>query len=159
MKRQVLRELGRPDGAALKGWLFTPQDYRGRAVLLVYGGLGNRPDMLGRARWLLTRGYMCLLVDQRGCGTSGGSISWGVHEPGDLSAWAAWLRDQRHASSVFGSGASRRATTLLQSLAWKAPFTGLALEATGAGNVAQPYQLRATRWAYPKERQNCCGGR
>jgi hypothetical protein len=34
---------------------------------------------------------------------------------------------------------------LLQSLALKAPFTGLALEATGAGNVAQPYQLMSDK--------------
>jgi alpha-beta hydrolase superfamily lysophospholipase len=34
---------------------------------------------------------------------------------------------------------------LLQSLAWKAPFTGLALEATGAGNVGQPYQLMSDK--------------
>ena len=30
---------------------------------------------------------------------------------------------------------------MLQSLAWKAPFTALALEATGAANIAQPYQF------------------
>jgi alpha-beta hydrolase superfamily lysophospholipase len=129
------------DGANLKGWLFTPQDYHGRAVLLVHGGLGNRRDMLSHAEWLLTRGYACLLVDQRGCGTSGGRVSWGVNEPADISAWAAWLRDRKHASSVYGCGASRGSTTLLQSLALNAPFTGLALEATGAGNAAQPYQL------------------
>src|SRR5215470_15161220 len=49
------------DGAILKGWLFSPQDYHGRAVLLVHAGLGNRRDMLGHAKWLLTRGYACLL--------------------------------------------------------------------------------------------------
>jgi uncharacterized protein len=129
------------DGAALKGWLFTPQDYHGRAVLLVHSGVGNRHEMLGPAKWLLERGYACLLVDQRGCGTSGGRISWGVNEPADVAAWATWLRDRTHASALFGYGVSRGSSTLLQSLALKAPFTGLALAATGAGNVAQPYQL------------------
>src|SRR5262245_55965237 len=49
------------DGATLKGWFFAPQDYHGRAVLLVHAGVGNRREMLGRAKWLLTRGYTCLL--------------------------------------------------------------------------------------------------
>jgi pimeloyl-ACP methyl ester carboxylesterase len=129
------------DGAILKGWLFTPKNYQGRAALLVHSGLGNRREMLGHAEWLLERGYACLLIDQRGCGESSGRISWGVNEPADIAAWAAWLRDRTHASSVFGCGISRGSTTLLQSLALRAPFTGLALEATGAGNVAQPYQL------------------
>ena len=129
------------DGAILRGWLFTPRNDNGRGVLLVHAGVGNRHEMLGRAEWLLERGYRCLLIDQRGCGTSGGRISWGVKEPADISGWAAWLRDRTHAGSVFGCGLSRGGTTLLQSLALEAPFTALALEATGAGDVAQPYQL------------------
>lgn len=129
------------DGPILKGWLFTPRNFQNRAVLLVHSGVGNRHEMLSPAGWLLEKGYACLLVDQRGCGASGGRISWGVKEPADIAAWAAWLRDRTHAGNVFGCGLSRGATTLLQSLALKAPFTGLALEATGAGNVAQPYQL------------------
>jgi pimeloyl-ACP methyl ester carboxylesterase len=141
------------DSAILKGWLFTPQNDHGRAVLLVHAGVGNRHEMLGPAEWLLERGYTCLLVDQRGCGTSGGRVSWGVNEPADIAAWAMWLRDRTHASAVFGCGVSRGSTTLLQSLALKAPFTGLALEATGAGNIAQPYQLMSEKWAYPRRAQ------
>ena len=140
------------DGATLKGWLVTPQDDRGRAVLLVHAGLGNRRDMLGHAKWLLTRGYKCLLVDQRGCGTSGGRISWGVNEPADIAAWAEWLRDRTHGNAVFGCGLSRGSTNLLQSLAWKAPFTGLALEATGAGNIAQPYQFISDKMGVSERR-------
>jgi pimeloyl-ACP methyl ester carboxylesterase len=71
----------------------------------------------------------------------GGRVSWGIKEPADISAWATSLRDRTHASTVFGYGLSRGSTTLLQSLAWNAPFSGLALEATGAGNIAQPYQF------------------
>jgi pimeloyl-ACP methyl ester carboxylesterase len=129
------------DGVILKGWLFTPQNHQGRAALLVHAGLGNRHDMLSRAEWLLDSGYTCLLVDQRGCGTSGGRISWGVKEPGDISAWATWLRDRTHSSAVFGYGLSRGSTTLVQSLALRPPFAGLAVEATGAGNIGQPYQF------------------
>ena len=140
------------DGATLKGWLFTPQDDHGRAVLLVHAGLGNRRDMLGHAKWLLTRGYTCLLVDQRGCGTSGGRISWGVNEPADIAAWAEWLRDRTHGNAVFGCGLSRGSTNLLQSLALKAPFTGLALEATGAGNIAQPYQFISDKMGVSERR-------
>jgi len=129
------------DGVILKGWLFTPRSNQGRAVLLVHAGLGDRQDMLGRAEWLLDSGYTCLLVDQRGCGTSGGRISWGVKEPGDISAWANWLRDRARSSAVFGYGLSRGSTTLVQSLAFRPPFAGLAVEATGAGNIGQPYQF------------------
>ena len=140
------------DGATMKGWLFTPQNYHRRAVLLVHPGLGNRRDMLGRAEWLLDRGYACLLVDQRGCGTSGGSATWGVKEPADLSAWAAWLRDRTHASAVFGCGVSRGATNLIQSLALKAPFKALALEAAGSGNIAQPYQFISDKMGMPERK-------
>ncbi len=125
----------------MKGWLFTPHNYRGRAALLVHAGMGNRREMLGHAKWLLARGYACLLVDQRGCGTSGGDVAWGVKEPADISEWAVWLRDRTHANAIFGCGLSRGSTNLLQSLALKAPFTGLALEATGAGNISQPYRF------------------
>jgi uncharacterized protein len=130
-----------PDGVTLRGWLLNPPNYNGRAVLLVHAGAGNRREMLGRAEWLLERGYACLLVDQRGCGTSGGRISWGVNEPADIAGWATWLRERTHSVNVFGCGLSRGSTTLLQSLALKAPFTGLALEATGTGNISRPYQL------------------
>jgi dipeptidyl aminopeptidase/acylaminoacyl peptidase len=129
------------DGVILKGWLFTPRNNKGRAVLLVHAGVGNRHEMLGRAEWLLGRGYTCLLVDQRGCGTSGGRISWGVKEPADISAWATWLRDRTHSSAVFGYGLSRGSTTLVQSLAFGPPFAGVAAEATGAGNIGRPYQF------------------
>jgi pimeloyl-ACP methyl ester carboxylesterase len=75
------------------------------------------------------------------CGTSGGDVTWGVKEPADISEWAVWLRDRTHAGAIFGCGASRGSTNLLQSLALKAPFTSLALEATGAGNISQPYKF------------------
>ena len=52
------------DGAILKGWLFSPQDYHGRAVLLVHAGLGNRRDMLGHAKWLVL-GLIVPSIDQR----------------------------------------------------------------------------------------------
>jgi alpha-beta hydrolase superfamily lysophospholipase len=128
------------DGVILRGWLFTPQNPRGRSALLVHAGLGNRHDMLGRAQLLLGKGYTCLLIDQRGCGTSGGQVSWGANEPGDVSRWAAWLRDRTH-NAVFGCGVSRGATTLVQSLALRPPFAGLAVEATGAGDISRPYEL------------------
>jgi len=138
------------DGVNLRGWLFTPQSAQGRAVLLVHGGLGSRQDMLGRAEWLLDRGYTCLLIDQRGCGTSGGRISWGVNEPRDISAWANWLRDQVHPSAIFGYGLSRGSTNLVQSLALRPPFAGLAVEATGAGNIGQPYQFIGDKMGVPE---------
>jgi pimeloyl-ACP methyl ester carboxylesterase len=85
------------------------------------------------------------VVDQLGCGTSGGRVSWGVKEPEDIARWATWLRDRTYFGSVFGYGLSRGSTTLVQSLAWDPPFNALALEATGAGNIGQPYQFLADK--------------
>jgi pimeloyl-ACP methyl ester carboxylesterase len=129
------------DGVTVRGWLFTPDRPNHRAVLLVHAGVGNRREMLARAGWLLDNGYSCLLIDQRGCGVSGGRITWGVKEPDDIARWAVWLRARTGSGAIFGYGLSRGSTTLIQSLALKPPFTALAAEASGSGNIAQPYQF------------------
>jgi predicted alpha/beta-fold hydrolase len=103
------------DGVPLRAWFFDLERDNGRAVLLVHGGGLSRLHMLTRASWLLKEGYSSLAIDLRGCGSSGGSITWGVHEPNDAVRWAKWLRDRTHAAKVFGYGTSRGSTTLIQS--------------------------------------------
>jgi len=133
------------DGVLLSGCLFTPHVSRGRAVLIVHGGVGDHQQMMSRASWLLERGYTCLLVDQRGGGASGGVVTWSVKEPGDLSSWARWLRDRTGVRAVFGYGTSRGSTTLVQSLASRPPFAALAVECVGDGNIGRPYQFLSER--------------
>jgi pimeloyl-ACP methyl ester carboxylesterase len=132
------------DGVTLQAWLFTPRhSNNGRAVVVVHGGTLNRQYMLDRANLLLKAGYTCLLVDQRGCGDSGGGFTWGMKEPADIAAWSKWLRTRAQATQVFGYGVSRGSTTLIQSLALRPPFDGMALECAGAGNIGHPYEFAA----------------
>lgn len=129
------------DGVALRGWVLTPKRLNGRSVLLVHGGGLNREYMLGRAKWFLREGYSCLLVDSRGCGESGGVMSYGVHEPGDAAAWSRWLRRRAGKGRVFAYGSSRGATTLVQSLAWLPPLDGIVAESAGVGMISRPYEF------------------
>ncbi len=129
------------DQVSLKGWLFTPSLVNRRAVMFVHGRGGTRHQMLERALSFLRMGYTCLLVDQRGSGSSGGVFSFGIHEPNDLVAWSQWLRDRPQISFVFGYGVSRGSTTLIQSLGAKPPLNGVAAESAGAGNIGYPYQV------------------
>lgn len=133
------------DSVPLQGWLFTPSLANGRAVVFVHGRGGTRQSMLGRATPFLRVGYTCLLVDQRGSGTSGGVFSFGLREPTDLARWARWLRNRPQIRAVFGYGVSRGSTTLIQSLGEKPPLDGVAAESTGVGNISHPYQLAGDR--------------
>ena len=133
------------DGVRLKGWMFVPERGNGRAVLLVHGGGVSRLHMLTRTSWLLKAGYACLAIDLRGCGASGGTITWGVREPDDLVRWAQWLRARTRAATVFGFGTSRGSTTLIQSLGLGIPLDGIALEAAGVGNIGRPYEFIGDR--------------
>jgi alpha-beta hydrolase superfamily lysophospholipase len=133
------------DGVVLRGWLFTPRKDRGRVTLLVHGGTGNRRGMLERSEWLMEDGYACLLIDQRGCGESGGVVSFGVHEPGDVAVWTRWVRERTHANEVFGYGQSRGGTTLIQSLVLRPGLDAIAAECAGPGEIGQPYRFVAER--------------
>jgi predicted acyl esterase len=103
------------DHVWLRGWLFIPvRGSRPAAVLLVHGGRLSREQMVTRARWFLKAGYACLLIDQRGCGASGGIVSYGIHEPGDIAAWAKWLRHRTGATRVSEAWRRGRCSMALQ---------------------------------------------
>ncbi len=79
-------------------------------------------------------------VDAARAETTAGAhdASW---EPADLAGWAEWLRCRSPSGPVFGWGVSRGSTNLIQSLAFGAPFTAIAAEAAGAGNIGRPYEF------------------
>jgi pimeloyl-ACP methyl ester carboxylesterase len=75
----------------------------------------------------LRNGDSVLAPDNRGHGRSGGVVTYGVREAGDIAAWQAWLtaRGIRH---CFGFGESLGASALLQSLSSGAAFTAIVAE-------------------------------
>jgi uncharacterized protein len=134
------------DEVTLRGWHFTPKNSSNRAVLLVHGRGGTRQHMLKRAESLLSAGYHCLLIDQRGSGASEGLFSYGVHESNDIRIWTAWLRGETRVAHVFAHGVSRGSTTLIRSLAAKPALDAVAVESVGVGNSSRPYKFVAD-WA------------
>jgi len=137
--------LEREPAVILRGWHFRPRSANGDAVLLLHGGAANRQFMLAHAAAYLDRGYTCLLIDQRGCGTSGGQFSCGLREPADILAWSRWLASQTPSGAVFAHGCSRGATTLLQTLPLRPPLAGVVAESGGMGAAARPYRSIARR--------------
>ncbi len=105
------------DGTLLSGWLFTPQQGNGHAVIALHGVGDTRRGVLGLARMLVRHGYMVLTPDSRGHGISGGDfITYGVLERKDNKAWVAWLDATVHPKNVYGLGESMGAAILIQSL-------------------------------------------
>ena len=63
--------------------------YRGRTkatVILLHGYGGSQEEMLPVASTLHEAGYSVFTYDQRGCGKSGGEVTFGAREPDDLVA-------------------------------------------------------------------------
>ena len=56
-------------------------------------------------------------------------------------AGRSWLHDRPQIVAVFGYGASRGSTTLIQSLGAKPPLDGVVAESTGVGNIGHPYEV------------------
>lgn len=120
-------EIRGSDGARLRAWYVTPEAGTGRAILLHHGVGDNRLGMTPFARMLLPWGFSVLMVDGRGHGESGGEVSYGAREAGDMALWVDWLRRERRHEAVFGLGESMGAAILLESLP-----RGAALEAVVA---------------------------
>jgi hypothetical protein len=121
-------QISAADGAALKGWLVTPQDPNGRAVILFHGVTDTRAGVAGYAQLFLDHQYTVLLPDARAHGESGGDLAtYGVREAGDIARWSVWLR-QRTSGCVYGFGESMGAALVLQSLREDPHFCGVVAE-------------------------------
>ena len=103
------------DGVSLQGWLFTPHEGNGQAVVLLHGVASNRAAMLPSVRLFLEHGYRALAVDARAHGGSGGSFgTLGALEAGDLRQWIARLASSEPAGCVYAFGQSLGAAIALQ---------------------------------------------
>lgn len=120
-------ELHRPDGVDLRAWLLWPQG-ASDAVILLHGIADNRTGMLGYAQWLARNGYAVLLPDVRGQGASGGVVSYGLLEDGDIHAWLDLLAAVHPLRCVYGLGESLGAAELLESLPGEHRFCAVAAE-------------------------------
>jgi len=117
------------DGAVLKAWELSPEDFNGDMVLLLHGLRGNRSEMTDYADIFLAHGYGVLMPDARAHGESGGDLAtYGLLERDDIHRWVQWLEDNRHPRCVYGLGESMGAAELLQSLATEPRFCAVAAE-------------------------------
>ncbi len=115
------------DGVALNAWWLMPSQSNGKAVIVCHGVADSSYGALGFAPFLLNHGYAVLTPDSRRHGESGGFVTYGVLEAGDVARWANWVKNQ-HIDHLFGLGESLGAAVLIQSLAKGASFDGLVAE-------------------------------
>lgn len=103
------------DGAALRGWVFTPSRPNTHSVLLLHGITSNRAAMTGIARLFLDAGYRTLAVDLRAHGDSDGEFGIsGPREADDVRRWIAWLRNGQSRGCVYAFGGSLGAGLAVQ---------------------------------------------
>jgi pimeloyl-ACP methyl ester carboxylesterase len=117
------------DGVPLRGWLLTPPDPSGNAVLVLHGSATNRASQLGLAKMFMGHGYTVLGPDNRGHGESGGEITtYGLLEADDVHRWVSWLIDDQHPRHVFGIGESLGGAVLIESLTAEPRFSAIVAE-------------------------------
>lgn len=94
------------DGVRLDGWFARPQAPTGNCVMVLHGIGDSRQGSAGYASLFLDQGYLVLLPDSRGHGTSGGSlVTYGLWEKYDVLDWARWMR-QQNCRALYGLGES-----------------------------------------------------
>jgi uncharacterized protein len=114
------------DGVVLDGWLFTPRQTNGAAVIALHGVGDTRLGMMAHAEFLVRAGYTVLAPDCRGHGASGGDvISYGIREAGDVHRWADLLLGRPGIHRLYGIGQSMGASILLESLPREPRFRAL----------------------------------
>ena len=102
------------DSISLKGWwLPTPSTPRG-AIIIAHGLDHTRQVMLPRAAFLVRGGYDVLLIDLRGHGESGGSItSPGLLEARDVLGALRYIRSRADRKPIVVLGVSYGAVACL----------------------------------------------
>lgn len=93
-------------GNTIRGW-WCPRDGSPGAVILLPGIRANRLSMVGRARFLRSRGYSVLLIDLQATGESEGEhITFGWRERDDVRAAVAYVRRMQPEARVGIVGSS-----------------------------------------------------
>lgn len=116
------------DGLKLHGWVFRAREPRGLVVLL-HGKDINRQHYLAQALRLRALGFVVVAYDQRAHGQSEGtSITYGVHEVGDLQR----VLDAVPVGPVYVVGESLGAAVALQAAAVEPRIRGVVAAASFA---------------------------
>lgn len=118
------------DGVGLRAWYYIPENPDGRKVILLHGVGSNRQDMLALGHLFLKQGYSVLEPDLRGHGESGGLVTYGVLEEGDIHRWVDWMESAGKGAPprIYGFGASLGGAVLLQSLRHETRFRAIVAE-------------------------------
>jgi len=128
------------DGAVLRAWLFRPDHPNGKVVILMHEFMRTRLQMLAQIPWLMRAGYTCLAPDERGHGSSGGTVvTFGIEERYDVIAWTDWLtRNDPDAKAIYGLGNSLGAAALIQGAVAGAPIKAIVADSTEI-DFSMPY--------------------
>ncbi|MDQ0204053.1 alpha/beta hydrolase [Pectinatus haikarae] len=88
-------EITTKDGYTLAGTYIKNPVSSKKAVLILHGLYQNRSMSIDYVPLYQRLGFNVLLVDLRGHGQSGGQMTWGKNEVGDIDEWIGYLRDRK----------------------------------------------------------------
>jgi dipeptidyl aminopeptidase/acylaminoacyl peptidase len=107
--------------------LVTPtRQPAGRSVLLVHGYGGSATALGPLAEQFSLAGYEAAAISMRGFGGSTGEDDLGLHQPEDVTAVAAWLRDRTSRRRLYAVGISQGGQVVLLAAAAGAPIDAVA---------------------------------
>jgi dipeptidyl aminopeptidase/acylaminoacyl peptidase len=135
------------DGTHLSAWWLLPPHPGDRAVLVCHGVADSGFGVMGDAALFLRNGYSVLVPDSRGHGQSGGFVTYGVLESGDILRWLSWMA-QHGVHAAYGFGESLGGAILLQSLAQGAHLQAVVAESSYASFHQVAYE-RVARYLKP----------
>ena len=115
------------DGIKLDAWWLARPDAGSPGVMVCHGVADSAFGAMGFALLFLNHGYSILLPESRGHGESGGFVTYGVLEAGDVVQWLGWM-NSNGITSVYGFGESLGAAILVQALAGGAEFRSIVAE-------------------------------
>ncbi|MFN7925676.1 MAG: alpha/beta fold hydrolase [Bryobacteraceae bacterium] len=117
------------DGLTLRGWLFYPSQWNGKAAVALHGFADSRMGMLPHASLLVKNGFAALLPDSRGHGVSDGNlVTFGLREAADVSAWGDYLKSRLGVDRFYAIGNSMGAGVLLTALSTESRIAAAIIE-------------------------------
>lgn len=103
------------DGVTLKAWLLTPDTPCNKFVICVHGHTSRGLfEFASISRMYRDAGFNVLVVDDRGHGASGGTISFSILDRYDVQLWAKYLAERFPCSEIFLHGISMGSATVTQ---------------------------------------------
>lgn len=136
-------------GNSIAGWYAEGKPKSG-AVLLLHGVRSNRLQMIGRAKFLHTRGYSVMLIDLQAHGESGGDrITFGFREAKGVDTSLRFLRQQLPNEKIGVIGVSLGAASFMLADVQPAP-SAVILESmypTIEDAVTNRLRMRVGQWS------------